>query len=305
VPNVAEEDAGLPVFVRRLNAELSDLLSSRFAVLDVRVLNFTLRRFEKPEVVKEVTAVARHGLNGFEATKKQPQEVSFEYATAGEATFGVGWYDSEDSLSWPEGGTLVTVPGVERNKPSPPSKDDLASLVTPVRAAVLGVVPEVPLLERETARPPGRGRPSVERRLDAAGVEKATSTIITALDAVQDVAVLVVQTWLDRLAGRVCPLLDDNKLVLAKVTELVDRYGIKLFVPAGRELHQVRLDAKPNAAAERSNPDTPSAKAGSIRVREITEGSVTELAALPRLIAARDAEEAKRHWAERQRLEAE
>lgn len=307
VPNVADEDAGLPVFVRRLNAELPDLLSSRFAVLDVRVLSFSLRRFDKPEVLKGIAAVARRGLEKFEATKNRPPEISFEYATAGEGTFGVGWYDSEDSLSRPDGVTLVTVPGVERHKPSPPSKDDLAALLAPVRSAVFNLMPEIPQLDRESLppRPAGRGRPSMERRADVYGLDAATDPLLTALEAVHDIPVEAVQMWLDRLAGQACPLLDENKLLVAKVDDVTERFGVKLFFPVGKDLVRVRLDAKRNMGAERSNPETPSAKAGSFGVRETTGGSVNEFASVPRLIAARDVEQAKRLWAERKRLEAE
>lgn len=168
-------------------------------------------------------------------------------------------------------------------------------------------VPDAPELD-DSKLPPApydeRRRPAVERRLDGGiKLDEAFRAIDQVIEPVHDVAISLFQDWLDHIAGKACPSLDDNVRLAAMITERADSYGFRLFVERKVGLVQVKIEAKP----ARGNPSGRTAMAGVFAIRAYNPDrratvTLSEVAAFPQCIAARDLEQANRIWEERKRL---
>lgn len=306
------EKADLIRFLKRLASVLPDSLwpdlesgkplSTALAMCcDIRLLNFSLPEFDRPEVVDFISRSvqeARRRLSQVpEATDGHLSlpiaDYDFNQFSSGQIHIETCWYGNRDFIEWPKPDILRRVPDAE----------ELKQRISKLAQSAIELVPEASLLDDLQFPPQAaeRRRPSFARRLDASTLDEAYAKLVELIEPAHDFALSVLQVWLDHIKGQACPLYEDNKRLVTKVADLSDQYGLRLFLEWKGELVEVRVDAKPATASKQSNPEGPAAQAGlfSIRSYDPAKGksaSISTVATFPPLVAARDLEQANRIW---------
>lgn len=310
------EQAELVQFLKLVASELPDSLwtdersrrpgrDMEVGCFDLRLLDFSLARFDRPDVVEAITRSALEARARYlerseaagEGSSGPTQPPAFAFYTVGKIRFGACWYGHAGMLRWSGYDILRSVPDAE----------ELKELIDSFRDSARLLIPPVPLLEEAAfpKPPPGvRRRPAFERDVDRAGLEPMLGALDKVIAPPHDLALAAFQTFLDQLAGHACPSEEDNKWLASQVMLRADEYGFHLFAEKKGDLVPVRLDVKPARNSLRSNPSGPAAQSGVFSARyydPVRRGSsnIGDAATFPPLIAARNLEQARRIWEER------